>query len=120
MLFNRKRIYCWIVFAALLFVIHPIQTQAVTYIVQRMTSLATMFYLLSVVLCVKGRLLINGKERWRRMTENAEFKMQNSEERAIPQYSGGQVKSWLLKAAMVLDELFSVKLVDGVQRADRP
>lgn len=43
-------------FAALLFVVHPVQTQAVTYIVQRITSLATMFYLLSVVLYIKGRL----------------------------------------------------------------
>ncbi len=42
-------------FSALFFVAHPIQTQAVTYIVQRFTSLATMFYLLSVVLYVKGR-----------------------------------------------------------------
>jgi hypothetical protein len=32
-------------FAASLFVLHPIQTQAVTYIVQRFASLATMFYL---------------------------------------------------------------------------
>jgi tetratricopeptide (TPR) repeat protein len=43
-------------FAVLLFVIHPVQTQAVTYIVQRLTSLATMFYLLSVVLYVQARL----------------------------------------------------------------
>ena len=42
-------------FSALLFVSHPIQTQAVTYIVQRFTSLATMFYLLSVVMYIKGR-----------------------------------------------------------------
>jgi len=42
--------------AALLFVVHPIQTQAVTYIVQRYTSLATLFYLLSIVLFVKWRL----------------------------------------------------------------
>jgi tetratricopeptide (TPR) repeat protein len=32
-------------FAALLFVCHPLQTQAVTYIAQRATSLATLFYL---------------------------------------------------------------------------
>jgi len=44
-------------FAALLFVSHPIQTQAVTYIVQRFTSLATLFYLLSVVMYIKGRLI---------------------------------------------------------------
>jgi len=42
--------------AALLFVAHPVQTQAVTYIVQRFTSLATFFYLLAVVMYVKGRL----------------------------------------------------------------
>jgi tetratricopeptide (TPR) repeat protein len=35
-------------FTALLFVAHPVQTQAVTYISQRFTTLATMFYLLSV------------------------------------------------------------------------
>jgi len=43
-------------FSALLFVSHPVQTQAVTYIVQRFTSLAALFYLASVVLYVKGRL----------------------------------------------------------------
>jgi protein O-mannosyl-transferase len=43
-------------FAALLFVAHPIQIQAVTYIVQRFTSMAAMFYLLSIVFYIKGRL----------------------------------------------------------------
>jgi tetratricopeptide (TPR) repeat protein len=43
-------------FAALLFVSHPIQTQAVTYIAQRFASLATMFYLFSLVLYLYGRL----------------------------------------------------------------
>jgi protein O-mannosyl-transferase len=42
-------------FSGLLFVSHPIQTQAVTYIVQRFTSLATMFYLLSLVMYIKAR-----------------------------------------------------------------
>jgi protein O-mannosyl-transferase len=44
-------------FAALLFAAHPLQTQAVTYIVQRLASLATLFYLVSLCLYVKGRLL---------------------------------------------------------------
>lgn len=39
-----------------LWVLHPIQTQAVTYIVQRMTSLAAMFYLLGVYCYLKGRV----------------------------------------------------------------
>lgn len=43
-------------FAALFFVAHPVQTQAVTYISQRFTSLATMFYLLSLVFFVRWRL----------------------------------------------------------------
>ena len=43
---------------ALLFVVHPVQTQAVTYVVQRLTSLATFFYLLAVVLYAAGRLRI--------------------------------------------------------------
>lgn len=43
-------------FSALIFVSHPIQTQAVTYIVQRFASLATMFYVLSLVMYIKWRL----------------------------------------------------------------
>lgn len=41
---------------ALLFVSHPVQTQAVTYIVQRYTSLAAFFYLLSLALYIRFRL----------------------------------------------------------------
>jgi tetratricopeptide (TPR) repeat protein len=48
-------------FSALLFVSHPIQTQAVTYIVQRFTSLATLFYLLSLVMYIRWRLLVEQK-----------------------------------------------------------
>lgn len=43
-------------FSALLFAVHPIQTQSVTYIVQRFASLATMFWLLSLVCYVRYRL----------------------------------------------------------------
>jgi tetratricopeptide (TPR) repeat protein len=46
-------------FTATLFVSHPLATQSVTYIVQRMASLAAMFYLFSLVLYVKGRLTEN-------------------------------------------------------------
>ena len=48
-------------FTALLFVAHPVQTQAVTYVVQRITSLATLFYLLSMVLYVLGRLRLESR-----------------------------------------------------------
>ena len=42
--------------AALLFVAHPVQTQVVTYITQRLTSLATLFYLLALVAYIMARL----------------------------------------------------------------
>jgi hypothetical protein len=45
---------------SLIFVTHPIQTQSVTYIIQRMASMAGMFYLLAMVLYIKGRLSTGG------------------------------------------------------------
>ncbi len=51
-------------FAVLIWLVHPIQTQAVSYIVQRMTSLASMFYLASFVLYVKGRLAGVTREKY--------------------------------------------------------
>jgi len=46
-------------FSALIFVAHPIQTQAVTYISQRFASLATMFYLLAIIMYIKFRIMQN-------------------------------------------------------------
>ena len=42
--------------AAMIWLVHPIHTQAVTYTCQRMTSLAAMFYILSLFLYVKARI----------------------------------------------------------------
>lgn len=42
--------------AAALFVLHPIQTQAVTYVVQRFASLSTLFYLTALACYARGRL----------------------------------------------------------------
>jgi len=52
--------------AAALFVAHPLQTQAVTYVVQRMTSLAALFYLSSVLSFLRWRLAEPGgaRARW--------------------------------------------------------
>jgi tetratricopeptide (TPR) repeat protein len=49
-------------FSALLFACHPLQTEAVTYIWQRVTSLCTMFYLFSLVAYIKWRLLLQSDE----------------------------------------------------------
>ncbi|MBE9532359.1 MAG: hypothetical protein IME98_06085, partial [Proteobacteria bacterium] len=53
--------------AALLFLTHPIETQAVTYIVQRGASLATLFYLASLCLYVKARLTCGSGSAKRRI-----------------------------------------------------
>jgi hypothetical protein len=42
--------------AALIFVLHPLQVQAVTYIVQRLASLAALFYIASMASFVQARL----------------------------------------------------------------
>ncbi|MFA5902807.1 MAG: hypothetical protein WC836_02655, partial [Desulfobacula sp.] len=51
-------------FASLLWAVHPIQTQAVTYIIQRMASLSAMFYILGMLAYVKGRLTSETLNRW--------------------------------------------------------
>lgn len=50
--------------AGLLFVVHPVQTQAVTYIVQRYASLAGLFYVLAVWAYVKVRLAKTRRRVW--------------------------------------------------------
>jgi protein O-mannosyl-transferase len=53
-------------FASFIFVAHPIQTQAVTYIVQRMAVMAGLFYMLSVLLYIKGRKIhIKKIDNWK-------------------------------------------------------
>src|SRR5208283_1521857 len=43
-------------FSAAIFAVHPLQTEAVTYVFQRFASLVTFFYLLSLVFYIKSRL----------------------------------------------------------------
>lgn len=47
---------------SLLFVCHPVQTSAVTYTVQRFASLTTLFYVASITLYLRGRI-VTGKKR---------------------------------------------------------
>jgi len=44
-------------FTALIYIAHPLQTQAVTYIIQRYTSMAAMFYMASVLFYLKARII---------------------------------------------------------------
>ncbi|MGE3536773.1 MAG: tetratricopeptide repeat protein [Candidatus Tectimicrobiota bacterium] len=50
--------------AALLWAIHPIQTESVTYIVQRMNSLASLFYILALLCYVRARLQPSRRRAW--------------------------------------------------------
>jgi len=43
-------------FTALIWLVHPLHTQSVTYIVQRMNSMASMFFIMAMLFYVKGRL----------------------------------------------------------------
>lgn len=53
--YNRDEKYFIVLFSVFLWAVNPIQTQSVTYIVQRMAELAGMFYVLSMLCYVSGR-----------------------------------------------------------------
>jgi len=57
---NRYRIA---LLSAILWSFNPIQTQAVTYIVQRMAALSAMFYILGIYLYIQGRTTNIGVKR---------------------------------------------------------
>ena len=54
--FSENDGYFIAMLSAVLWATHPIQTQAVTYIVQRMASMAAMFYIMSMYFYLKGRI----------------------------------------------------------------
>jgi len=53
---NRKSVFAIALLSTLLWALNPIQTQAVTYIVQRMASMAALFYLAGLWCYLTGRL----------------------------------------------------------------
>ena len=61
---SRRRCIALAATCGLLFAVHPIQTESVTYVVQRMTSLCTFFYLSSLLLYVRARRAPSGSARW--------------------------------------------------------
>ena len=71
--------------AALFFALHPIQTQAVTYIVQRLASMTAMFYVLSLWTYLKFRLAQDqrGKKVWAGLSLAAAIAAMHCKETAI-------------------------------------
>jgi tetratricopeptide (TPR) repeat protein len=60
--FLKKNSNLIALFSALLFVSHPLQTEAVTYIFQRHASFVTFFYLSSLILYIRGRLWVGDQK----------------------------------------------------------
>ena len=61
----RYEKFGWIpFFTAFIWLVHPLQTQSVAYIVQRMNSMAAMFYVLSMLFYVKFRLSKASRAKW--------------------------------------------------------
>lgn len=96
--------------SAFIFIAHPIQTQAVTYIAQRATSMAAMFYLLSLVMYIKFRIQDSG------------YRMQDKEDKIQditplnPPLPRGEVKgglmhrsSWILYLCSLLFGVLAMK-----------
>jgi tetratricopeptide (TPR) repeat protein len=62
---SQYKKFGWIpFFTAFIWMVHPLQTQSVAYLVQRMNSLAAMFYVLSLLFYVKFRLAASGRTKW--------------------------------------------------------
>jgi tetratricopeptide (TPR) repeat protein len=62
--FFRTKYSTWFpILATLLFLSHPIQTQSVTYIVQRMAAITGLFYMLSMALYLKWTILQNDHQK---------------------------------------------------------
>lgn len=82
-------------FSALLFVSHPVQTEAITYITQRFTSLLAFFYLLSLVFYIK----------WRLTLQNTEARSQKSE---VGKYTSN-AKRYTLYAVSLISAVLAMK-----------
>ena len=51
--------------SAIIWLLHPLHTQSIAYIVQRMTSMSTLFYLMSLVLYAQYRLNSHRSSKWK-------------------------------------------------------
>ena len=62
---SRYEKFGWIpFFTAFIWLVHPLQTQSVTYIVQRMNCMAAMFYVLAMLFYVKFRMSKASRSKW--------------------------------------------------------
>ncbi|MBN2844641.1 MAG: tetratricopeptide repeat protein [Deltaproteobacteria bacterium] len=102
--------------ATLLWIVHPLHTQSVTYIVQRMNSMAAMFYILSFLCYVKGRMYLRNK---RRILQNDEKRVIASEARQSQASYGSSVMRLLRAFALAMTPVipwlfFSLSIISGI------
>ncbi len=64
LLARYRNIHLLSFFASFLWLVHPLHTSSVTYIVQRMVILAVMFYVLALFCYAKGRMAGSWKLQW--------------------------------------------------------
>ena len=62
--YTQQQIYFACLFATALWALNPIQTQAITYIVQRMAALCAFFYILGLFCYLNARLAQTKRKRW--------------------------------------------------------
>ena len=104
-------------FAALIFVAHPIQTQAVTYTVQRYTSMAAMFYFLSILLYIRARIFQLGAGERRQRAEDRELRTEDRGRRAEGSgegTEGGAGISWKNVYGFKLSAYFALSFICGI------
>jgi len=111
-------------FAALIFIAHPIQTQAVTYTVQRYASIAAMFYMASVLFYLKARIEAeSSKQKAQSMklkgesgkikAESSKLKAQNIKQKAESKNDEGR-RPVLLPLSFELSALYSLSILCGM------
>ena len=74
----RERAYRIALYASLIFISHPIQTQAVTYIISRSSVLATTFYLLTLLLFIQAMSREQGAGSKEQRAKSVERRVKNS------------------------------------------
>ena len=92
-------------FGALLWALHPVQTQAVTYLVQRMALLAAFFYLLSLTCYIEAR----------RRSGMAAALLYFMSAAAALLALGSKENAWTLPVMIVLYEWYFLSRFDGIE-----
>ncbi|MFH1954845.1 MAG: tetratricopeptide repeat protein [Pseudomonadota bacterium] len=108
---RQSSIHLMSLFSALIFVAHPIQTQAVTYTAQRFTSMAAMFYFLSILCYVRARLIQQrGEARGRRGVDSGQWSVVSGQRAGVrsQESEGSRAFSFRLSALYLLCVLCGV------------